>query len=79
MKHLIEFEIAPPEVRLQHYFQSQQDIIENGIQKLQQKKTIISCGHEEEEGISPDGSFRYILNLKKLNENTQKLMLKWKQ
>ena len=33
----------------QHYSQSEQAIIDNEIRNLQQKKAIISCGHEEGE------------------------------
>ena len=56
--------------------QVQQDIIDNEIQKQLKKKVIVKCDHEEGETISPtflkekpDGSFRFILNLKKLKEN----------
>ena len=63
--------------------QAQQEISDIEIQKLLKKKVIVKCDHEEGEIISPtflrekpDGSFRFILNLKKLNENITKIHFK---
>ena len=63
--------------------QAQQKIIDIKIQKLLKKKVIVKYDHEEEEIISPtflnekpDGSFRFILNLKKINENVTKIHFK---
>ena len=62
---------------------AQQEIIDIEIQNLLKKKVIVKCDHEEQEIISltflkeqPDGSFRFILNLKKLNENITKIHFK---
>ena len=71
------------ESRTHNYSQAQQEIIDIEIQKLLKKKVIVKCDHEEGEIISPtflkekpDGSFRFILNLKKLNENITKIHFK---
>ena len=71
------------ESRTHNCSQAQQEIIDNEIQKLLKKKVIVKCDHEEGEIISPtflkekpDGSFRFILNLKKLNENITKIHFK---
>ena len=68
------------ESRIHNCSQAQQEIIDIEIQKLLKKKVIVKCDHEEGEIISPiflkgksDGSFRFILNLKKLNENITKI------
>ena len=73
----------PLELRIYSCSQAQQDIIDNEIQKLLKKKAIVKRDHEEGEIISPtflkekpDGSFRFILNLKKLNENITKIHFK---
>ena len=64
------------ELRTHNCSQAQQEFIDIDIQKLLKKKVIVKCDHEVWEIISPtflkeklDGSFRFILNLKKLNEN----------
>ena len=71
---------TPLESRIYNCSQAQQGIIDNEIQKLLKKKVIVKCDYEEGEIISPtflkekpDGSFRFILNLKKLNENITKI------
>ena len=71
------------ESRIHNCSQAQQEIIDIEIQKLLKKKVIVKCDHEEGEIISPiflkgkpDGSFRFILNLKKLNENMTKVHFK---
>ena len=71
------------ESRTHNCSQAQQEIIDNEIKKLLKKKVIVKCDHEEGEIISPtflrekpDGSFRFILNLKKLNENITKIHFK---
>ena len=76
-------EEIPLELRIYSCSQAQQDIIDNEIQKLLKKKVIVKCDHEEVEIISPtflkekpDGSFRFVLNLKKLNENITKIHFK---
>ena len=63
--------------------QVQQKIIDNEIQKLLKKKVIVKCDYEEGEIKSPTflkekpvGSFRFILNLNKLNENITKIHFK---
>ena len=71
------------ELRTHNCSQAQQEIIDTQIKKLLKKKVIVKCDHEEGEIISPtflkekpDGSFRFILNLKKLNENITKIHFK---
>ena len=73
----------PLELRTHNCSQAQLEIIDNEIQKLLKKKVIVKCDHEEVEIISPtflkekpDGSFRFVLNLKKLNENITKIHFK---
>ena len=69
--------------RINNCSQAQQEIIDIEIQKLVKKKVTVKCDHEEVEIISPtflkekpNGSFRFILNLKKLNENITKIHFK---
>ena len=71
------------ELRTHNCSQAQWEIVDNKIQKPLKKKVIVKCDHEEGEIISPtflkekpDGSFRFILNLKKLNENITKIHFK---
>ena len=71
------------ESRIYNCSQAQHNIIDNEIQKRLKKKVILKCYHEEGEIMSPtflkekpDGSFRFILNLKKLNENITKTHFK---
>ena len=71
------------ESRAHNCSQAQQEITDIEIQKLLRKKAILKCDHEEGEIISSillkekrDGSFTFILNLKKLNENTTKIHFK---
>ena len=71
------------ESRTDNCCQAQREIIDIEIQKLLKKKVIIKCDHDEGEIIcstflkeKPEGSFRFILNLKKLNENITKIHFK---
>ena len=71
------------ELRTHDCSKAQQEITDIEIQNLLKKKVIVKCDHEEREIISltflkeqPDGSFRFILNLKKLNENITKIHFK---
>ena len=71
------------ESRTHNCSRAQQEIIEDEIQKLLKKKVIVRYDHEEGEIIpptflkeKPDGSFRFILNLKKLNESITKIYFK---
>ena len=70
-------------MRTHNCSQSQQEVIDNEIQKLLKEKIIVKCDHEEGEMISPTflkekphGSLGFILNLKKLNENITKIHFK---
>ena len=71
------------ELRTHNCSQAQWEIVDNKIQKPLKKKVIVKCDHEEGEIISatflkekPDGSFAFILNLKKLNKNIAKIHFK---
>ena len=71
------------ELRTHNCSQAQWEIVDNKIQKPLKKKVIVKCDHEEGEIISatflkekPDGRFRFILNLKKLNGNITKIHFK---
>ena len=73
----------PLESRTNNCSQAQQEIIDNEIQKLLKKKVIVKCDHEEGEITprtflkeKPEGSFRFILNLKELNGNITKTHFK---
>ena len=62
---------------------SQAKFVKTEIDKLLHKKVIVKCGHEPGEVVSPifltpksDGGFRFILNLKKLNRNVEKIKFK---
>ena len=71
------------ESRTHNCSQVQQEIIDIETQKLLKKKVVVSCDHEEGKIISPtflkekpDDSFRFILNLKKLNKDITKIYFK---
>ena len=82
----IEVSNSPKRGHQHNCSQQKQSINDREIEKLFTKKVTARSKHEDCEIISPvfllekpDGSFRLIFDLRKLKENIDKNISKWKQ